>query len=287
MDIAAAKTFLEIVSTGSFVNAASNLHITQTAVGARMRVLEEELGQQLFTRTKAGVTLTPAGERFMRFAMGFVQMWERARRTVSVPDAQIARITLGAELIVSNPLIQNWLQWMRNAHPEFALAAYIDNPDSLVERVQAGTLDLAVLYGMARHPNLVTELLVEEKLVLVETTGHERTMGMEDYVAIDWGRDFTAAYQAAFPDRTSPSVTVNYGPVALAYLLAVGGTAYLRMMVARPLLESGRVRLVGDAPQFPYSIHAVYSSAADEEMVRVIRQGLRTSMGWSSISREA
>lgn len=286
MDVAAAKTFLEIVNTGSFVSAASNLHITQTAVSARMRVLEEELSQQLFNRTKTGVTLTPAGERFTRFARGFVQMWERARRTVGLPQAHTSTISLGAELIVSNPLIQNWLQWMRNAHPEFGLAAYIDNPDSLVDRVQAGTLDLAVLYGLPRHASLVTELLVEEKLILVETTGHDRTMGIEDYVAIDWGRDFVGAYQAAFPDNPAPSVTVNYGPVALAYLLSVGGRAYLRMLVARPLLESGRVRLVPDAPQFPYSIHAIYSNAADEDILRVIRQGVRTSMGWPSFGSD-
>ncbi|MBB5372158.1 LysR family transcriptional regulator [Acidocella aromatica] len=40
MDINAARTFLEIVRTGSFVNAAANLHLTQTAVSARIRVLE-------------------------------------------------------------------------------------------------------------------------------------------------------------------------------------------------------------------------------------------------------
>jgi DNA-binding transcriptional LysR family regulator len=70
VNIAAAKTFLAIVDTGSFVSAASNLHITRTAVSARMRVVEDELGQPLFNRTKAGVTLTPAGEQFTRFTAG-------------------------------------------------------------------------------------------------------------------------------------------------------------------------------------------------------------------------
>ena len=42
MDITAARTFLEIVKTGSFIRAAANLNITQTAVSARVRVLEEQ-----------------------------------------------------------------------------------------------------------------------------------------------------------------------------------------------------------------------------------------------------
>ncbi len=279
MDIAAAKTFLAIVDTGSFVNAAATLHITQTAVSARMRVLEEALGQPLFHRTKAGVTLTPAGEQFTRFASGFVQMWERARRAVALPPGRTATLSLGAELIVSNLLVQNWLRWMRCAHPELALTAHIDDPAGLVERVRAGMLDLAVLYGAPRHSDLVAELLVEEKLVLVETAGEEHA-GLADYIAIDWGEDFAAGLRAAFPDMPAPAVRVNYGPVALDYLLSVGGTAYLRMMVARPLLESGRIRLVPHAPQFPYSIHAVYTANAEATAIRLIRHGLCTAMGW-------
>ena len=59
MDITVARTFLEIVKTGSFVRAAANLNITQTAVSARVRVLEEQLDRQLFVRNKAGARLDP------------------------------------------------------------------------------------------------------------------------------------------------------------------------------------------------------------------------------------
>ena len=56
MDINLARTFLEIVSSGSFLAAADRLHLTQTAVGARVRALEDLLGRRLFVRNKAGVT---------------------------------------------------------------------------------------------------------------------------------------------------------------------------------------------------------------------------------------
>ena len=58
MDLALARTFLEIAGSGSFVRAAERLHVTQTAVSARMRALEELLGQRLFVRNKSGATLT-------------------------------------------------------------------------------------------------------------------------------------------------------------------------------------------------------------------------------------
>src|SRR5690349_7697801 len=64
MDIELARTFLEIVSTGSFIKAADRLHVGQTTVSARVRLLEQQLGRPLFVRNKAGASLTPAGEHF-------------------------------------------------------------------------------------------------------------------------------------------------------------------------------------------------------------------------------
>ena len=80
MDIALARTFLEIVAAGNFVRAAERLHVTQTAVSVRVQTLEELLGRKLFVRNKAGATLTPAGEQFMRYAPLLLQVWERARQ---------------------------------------------------------------------------------------------------------------------------------------------------------------------------------------------------------------
>ncbi len=54
MDTVLARTFLEIVSTGSFQRAADRLHISQTAVSARVRSLEDHLGQPLFVRSGRG-----------------------------------------------------------------------------------------------------------------------------------------------------------------------------------------------------------------------------------------
>src|SRR3546814_3665268 len=54
MDISVARTFLEVVKTGSFVKAAVNLNLTQTAVSACIRVLEDQLDRPVFIRNKAG-----------------------------------------------------------------------------------------------------------------------------------------------------------------------------------------------------------------------------------------
>src|SRR5690349_1861388 len=80
MDIELARTFLQIVRSGSFIAAATPLHVTQTAVTARMQNLEQQLGCALFVRNRAGARLTPDGERFVGYATQLVQTWDAARR---------------------------------------------------------------------------------------------------------------------------------------------------------------------------------------------------------------
>jgi DNA-binding transcriptional LysR family regulator len=97
----------------------------------------------------------------------------------------------------------------------------------------------------------------------------------EDYVFVDWGPEFRANHHNAFPDAPSPVLSVNHGPLALDYILAVGGSGYFRMEAARPHLEAGRLRLVPDRPRFAYSIYALYSAKADEQLMARVRNGLR------------
>lgn len=276
MDISIARTFLEVVKTGSFVNAAARLNLTQTAVSARIRVLEDQLERPVFIRNKAGARLTPAGEQFLRFATSLVQVWEHARRAVALPPGRETVVTLGAELSLWSPLLRNWLLWMRQECPEFAASALISSAEALMDRVQDGTLDVAVLYAAPRRPGVIAELLFEEKLVLVRTPG-DQPLEAVDHVRIDWGDDFAESYAAAFPDQPNAVVSVSYGPLALDYILATGGSGYFREGFVRPYLRDGRIVRVPESPEFSYSAYAVHSTNADVSVMQRIRSGLRAA----------
>ncbi|MBN9144455.1 MULTISPECIES: LysR family transcriptional regulator [unclassified Novosphingobium] len=274
MDIGIARTFLEVVKTGSFVGAANNLNLTQTAVSARIRVLEEQLERPVFIRNKAGAKLTPAGEQFQRFATTLVQVWARAQRAVALPPGRQTVVTIGAELSLWSPLLRHWLIWMRRECPDIAVSTQIDTADRLMEQVQDGTLDVAVLYAAPSRPGIVAELLFEEKLVLVRTTPTSVELTPEDHVQIDWGEEFAASYQAAFPDQPNAVMSISYGPLALEYILAAGGSGYFRKGFIRPYLEEGRLILVPGSPEFSHSAYAVHSSRADAGVMDRVRAGL-------------
>jgi DNA-binding transcriptional LysR family regulator len=274
MDVALAKTFLEIVETGSFVAAAGRLNVTQTAVSARVHALEETLGRRLFVRNKSGARLTPAGERFVRHATTLVQAWESARRQVALPHGRTDIATVGAEISLWNPLLVDWLAWMRREAPDVALRAEVDTPVRLLEALHDGALDLAVLYDPPpQGSTTVVELLHEEKLVMVTTSPASEPANLEDYVQIDWGPSFRRSLQAAFPLLDSPGVSISHGPLALLYIIRVGGTGYFRLSAVRSYLESGALRHVTSAPEFSYSVYMVYSNRLETGLVDTLRRG--------------
>ena len=261
MDIDRARTFLEIVHTGSFLKASERLHVTQTTVSARIRTLEEALGRKLFVRTRNGAALTAAGREFERFAQSFVQVWERARQQLSVPPGRTGVVAVGGETTLWNPLLVDWLVWMKEHCPQVAIHAQVGIPDQLLERLRTGALDIAVLYAPTLMPGFKVELIEEEQLVLVRKAASPGDDGEPDYVHVDWGPQFIGQYGQAW--FTEPALQVSFGPLALHYILRTGGMGYFRKGTVAPYLATGQLDRVEGAPEFTYPAYAVYPEAAE------------------------
>lgn len=262
MDIELARTFVEIVSTGSFIKAADRLHVAQTTVSARVRLLEQQLGRPLFVRNKGGAVLTPAGEQFLRFAPRFIQLWQRARQQVAVPEGHSAVLTVGSEVSLWQPILLEWVRMMRRSYPDIALRVHVDVPQDLSARVADGVVDIAIMYAPQHRPGLQIDLLMEEELVLVTTDLSIYRAKDPGYVHVEWGPDFALHHGVSFPDVT-PSLVANLGPLALSYVLSEGGSGYFRMHTVQPHLESGQLHLVPGAPHFSFPVYVLHSATAD------------------------
>src|SRR3546814_14623668 len=106
---------------------------------------------------------------------------------------------------------------MRRECPEIAVSTHIDAADRLMERVQDGSLDAAVLYAAPRRPGIIPELLFDEKLVLVSSMHKDRPLPPMDQVQVDWGGDLDSSSTDAFQVQPHAVLAISYGPQALAY----------------------------------------------------------------------
>lgn len=277
MNIDQIRSFLEIAATGNFNRAAENLNVTQSTVSARIKALEDQLGQSLFTRNHAGASLTAAGQQFRRYALNMHMLWQQARQQVSLPEGIRAVLGLGAQVSLWQRLIPLWIPWMRERAPEVALRMEADYSASMMRQLADGLLDVGVMYQPRQTPGLQIETLLEEQLVLASTEKRPVTAGwQQDYVFVDWGDDFRARHSAAFPEMETPAISVGLGEVGLQYILRNGGAGYFPLRVVRPLLREKRLFRLPKAPVISRPAYLVYpADAVDDEPLSLALDGLR------------
>lgn len=274
MDIDLARTFLEVVRTGSFMAAAERLYVTQTAVTARIRNLEGQLGCRLFVRNRAGARLTADGERFVNHASQLVRTWEAARRELPLPRDAVTLLTLGAEISLWNPFLLNWVSQLRRQFPAVAVRAEVGERRILHEKLEQGTVDAALVHQPDYWPGMQVEELQEEKLILVRASS-----SAEPYVHVDWGEHFSRQHDAAFPGLASTAVSTDLGPLALQLLLEQGGSGYFRTRVVQPYLDQGLLERDLSAPEFSYPVYLVFSREKASDMRRTAFEILRKGLG--------
>jgi DNA-binding transcriptional LysR family regulator len=275
MQVELARTFLEVVTTGSFVAAAGRLHVTQSTVSTRIRALEQELGRPLFVRNKAGAVLTPAGMQFQRHAIALIRLWEQARQDANVPSGHTALLRIGGEAGLWNRLLYKWVPWMRANARNVALRCELGLSDGLIHNLVEGLLDIGVMYAPQSRPGLIVDVLVQEELVLLEAAAPADQDWPGDHIYVDWGQEFHRSHRLRFPDGPSPGLFVGLGTLGFEHMLRHGGSGYFPRTLASPHIASARVRVVADAPAFTLPIYVVHSAGANEEVIASALAGLR------------
>ena len=284
MNIEHIRTFLEIAATGNFNRAADNLNVTQSTVSARIKTLEDSLGQPLFSRGHAGAELTAAGQQFRRYALNMQRLWQQARQQVALPEGFRATLGLGAQMSLADRLIPQWISWMRSKASSIALRVEADYSLSIMRQLGDGVLDIGVLYSPRQTPGLVIEPLLEESLVLVSTRARAATQDwLDDYVFIDWGDDFRAQHGEAFSAMATPAVSFGLGALGLQYVVENGGSGYFPLRVVQPMLEDGRLHRVADAPTIKRPAYMAYAAEpADAALTELALDGLRQTAAHES-----
>ncbi len=288
MDIELARTFLAVVETGTFLDAANKVHVTQSTVSMRIRSLEQKLGQPMFERSKSGAALTAAGRHFQKHAQALVRTWTQAKLDVALPGSMVAALEIGAAPSLWDGYLVDALPDLMSAFPEMAIRASATSSEALAREIEKGSLDIAVMYQPHNTSGLAAIRLFEDEFVLV--TSSTDTL-LEDqnsnYVLIDWGPEFRADHLLNFPNLDAPRLQLGIGTMGLQYLKSVPAAGYFPMRIIEPELSNGWLRLVEPSPRFSYAAYAVFDESevdgcpgqAARELRRAAEMRSRASTG--------
>lgn len=99
------RSFVAVADLGSLSRAAEAVHVTQSAVSAQIKRLEDQLGCRLFTRTTRSVALTPQGEVLLGYARSILTLNEQAVLRLAVSPRRRTTVRVGC----SEGLPADWL----------------------------------------------------------------------------------------------------------------------------------------------------------------------------------
>ncbi len=171
MDIKQLRALLTIAETGSVTRASELLRIVQPAVSRQLRLLEDELGTQLFVRGRNGMEPTEAGTVLIDRVRRALQELDRARDEIR-PAAGTLRglVTVGLLPSVSDHLAAPLVMGLKARHPELQISIAVGYAGHLQQWIESADIDVALLYDVRHSSTLEVQPLLDERLYLVGPT---------------------------------------------------------------------------------------------------------------------
>jgi DNA-binding transcriptional LysR family regulator len=165
-------TFVEVARKRHFRQAAEVLNLTQPAVSAQIRSLEEELGTKLFIRSQ--VRLTPAGTTFLPYAKKILDLMEESKEAAGGWERKPkGPLTLGIPSGLSLAILPRLAKYFLTRHPDLPLRLLSVDSTRTVSHMSEGLIDLGVMFDLEPVPaHLRTQALFYDTFVLIVSRNH-------------------------------------------------------------------------------------------------------------------
>ncbi len=260
MNIDLLKTFLEVAKLKHFGKAADRVCLTQSAVSARIKLLEDTLGTTLFVRKRNQIELTTAGRKLANSAELIVKQWDKTKNEINfVTEENQHLVSIGTVFDLWPILVQSWVIQCREQNHNLLFQIQAASPPLLAQSVISEQLDAALVFDTPYHNGIVSHEVGTLELVLVSSEPCDISQVSEQsYCYVDWGSVFSDQHQQLLGDVLSPEITFNFSSMALDYLLASGGMGYLARQQVESWLDKGLLYEVTEAPVFQREVYFIY-----------------------------
>ena len=268
MDIATLKTFLELSRTHHFGKTAHALFVTQSAVSARIKQLEDNLGIKLLTRDRNNIQLTPAGMRFLPLAEQIVNTWTIARQTTALEEENQILLSVGAIHGLWDAGLLDSVSLFYRQEEHIALNLEAHSQEHLFRKLRENSIDVGFMYELLPVTEFKAERIGHLELVLVtsyQDNDLKSVLANHNYLYVDWGTEFANTHARHFPDLPPSYFRVNWGRLALSYIKEYGGSAYLPRQMVKTSLKNKRLFITQEAPVIKRDYYAVYPANSHKQ----------------------
>jgi DNA-binding transcriptional LysR family regulator len=277
------KTFVAVAREGSITRASEQLHLSQPAVSAHIKALEDTLGLSLFERTPRGMSLTPEGNRLLvkveQMLAAHQQMMEEAAR---IKGRVGGKLRLGACGSLKNEVIGHLLRTLAERHPEVEVTLKHGTSADILVGLRNGSLD-AGYYNEATEPD--PELAAKEvsrfKVYLAASPGlvpTSRPLDWQALASLPWIYPTSSACCAKAAEslfqthhiRPERVISVDRESLTQTLIASGIGVGLLHEHSAESARARGEVELLALSPKTVRVFFAHLKARAEDPLLSVI-----------------
>ncbi|MXR36744.1 LysR family transcriptional regulator [Craterilacuibacter sinensis] len=180
MEIYQLRTFVTVAQQGHLTQAAELLHLSQPAVTAQIKALEEEVGMPLFERSAGGVNLTVAGAELLPQAQSILAgARELINRARSLKGQLAGKANIGITLTPDTLRVGPWVARLVERYPLLDLRLHHGVTGDVLNLVRKKELDAGFYLGKNPYVNVTTVPLAQVAFRIIMPLGWEtRLNGM-------------------------------------------------------------------------------------------------------------
>jgi DNA-binding transcriptional LysR family regulator len=165
--------FYTVAEKGSFSAAAASLHMTQPAVTMQVQSLEEYFGTKLFVRSTKKVELTEAGKTLLPYARRSIELIMETEAAMAKFTQKLeGRLHLGASMTIGEYILPRILGPFSREYPNIHVSVKVINTSQIVEELISHQLTFGLVEAPVSHPELRSEAVMEDELMLILPDGH-------------------------------------------------------------------------------------------------------------------
>ncbi|MGZ2483828.1 DNA-binding transcriptional LysR family regulator [Rhizobium pisi] len=253
------KTFLAVIRHGNLTRAAAEVNLAQSSLSDQIQVLEEELGTELFLRSRQGVALTPAGATLKTYAEEILALNDEAKAAVRAAAGSIGQsITLGTLETIASQRLAPWLSLLGKENPDIGLKLRIGGSGELLGQLQDGSIDVAFTFDRGQQDErFAMRRISSDPLVLIAGRDSQArpveslaALASIPFVATETGCVYRHLFNTAFAEAgmVAPPVVTEADSIATIISLVASGAGYGLV----PRLAVSSCQLLGNVVELPW-----------------------------------
>lgn len=173
MELRHLRYFVTVAEELNFSRAAERLHVAQPPLSKQIRDLEEELGVQLFQRTKRRVKLTDAGVVFLEEVNKvFTQVNQAVRTAQQASRGEIGRLVIGFNSSATYSVLPDLLHKFQQHCPDVKLVLHELTTSQQLDKLYRNQIDLGILYLPVDESKLSVMPILKEPLMVALPETH-------------------------------------------------------------------------------------------------------------------